>query len=66
MHEVMISDPPERVKTPRPRRPYCNPTYVVVVLTLTHGYNAVRGRRTGSNTSEAEDYLRRTTNKIRR
>ena len=32
---------------------------VVVVLTLTHGYNAVRGRRTGSNNSGAEDYLRR-------
>ena len=33
---------------------------VVVVLTLTHhGYNAVRGHRTGSNNSGAEDYLRR-------
>ena len=36
---------------------------VVVVLTLTHGYNAVRGHRTGSNNSGAEDYLRRKTNK---
>ena len=27
---------------------------VVVVLTLTHGYNAVRGHRTGSNNSGAE------------
>ena len=25
--------------------------YVVVVLTVTHGYNAVRGHRTGSNSS---------------
>ena len=32
---------------------------VVVVLTLTHGYNAVRGHRTGSNNSGAEDYPRR-------
>ena len=38
-------------------------TAVVVVLTLTHRYNAVRGRRTGSNNSGAEDYLRRKTNK---
>ena len=30
-----------------------------VVLTLTHGYNAVRGHRTGSNNSGAEDYPRR-------
>ena len=36
---------------------------VVVVLTLTHGYNAVRGHRTGSNNSGAEDYLRRKHNK---
>ena len=35
----------------------------IVVLTLSHGYNAVRGRRTGSNKSGAEDYLRRKTNK---
>ena len=34
-----------------------------VVLTLTHGYNAVRGHRTGSNNSGAEDDLRRKTNK---
>ena len=34
-------------------------TIVVVVLTLTHGYNAVRGHRTGSNNSGAEDYFRR-------
>ena len=37
--------------------------YVVVVLTVTHGYNAGRGHRTGSNNSGAEDYLRRKTNK---
>ena len=37
--------------------------YVVVVLTVTHGYNAVRGHRTGSNNSGAEDYLRRKENK---
>ena len=36
---------------------------VGVVLTLTHPYNAVRGYRTGSNNSEAEDYLRSKTNK---
>ena len=37
---------------------------VAVVLTLTHCYkNAVRGHRTGSNSSGAEDYLRRKTNK---
>ena len=36
---------------------------VVLVLALTHGYNAVRGHRTGSNNSGAEDYLRRKTNK---
>ena len=29
----------------------------VIVLTLTHGYNAVRGHRTGSNNSGAEEYL---------
>ena len=33
--------------------------YVVVVLTLTHRYNAVRCHRTGSNNSGAEDYLRK-------
>ena len=32
---------------------------VIVVLTLTHGYNAVCSHRTGSNDSGAEDYLRR-------
>ena len=32
---------------------------VAVVLTLTHRYNAVRGHRTGSKNSGAEDYLRR-------
>ena len=37
-------------------------TYVVV-LTLTHGYNAVRVHRTGPSNSGAEDYLRRKTNK---
>ena len=31
----------------------------VVVLTLTHGYNAIRSRRTGFNNSGAENYLRR-------
>ena len=36
---------------------------VVVVVTLTHRYNAVRGHRTGSNNSRAEDYLRGKTNK---
>ena len=36
----------------------------VVVLTLTHGYNAVRGHRTGSNNCcGAEHYLRRKKNK---
>ena len=30
-----------------------------VVLTLTHRYNAVRGHRTGSDNSGAEDYLRK-------
>ena len=29
----------------------------VVVLTLSHGYNAFRGHRTGSNNSGAENYL---------
>ena len=38
---------------------------VVVVLTLSHGYNAVRGHRTGSRNSGAEDFLRRK-NKNRR
>ena len=33
--------------------------WVYVVLTSTHRYNAVRGHRTGSNNSGAEDYLRR-------
>ena len=32
---------------------------IVVLLTLTHGYNAVRGHRTGSTNSGAEDLLRR-------
>ena len=39
---------------------------VVVVLTLTCRYNAVRGHRKGPNSSEAESYLRRTTNTNRR
>ena len=30
---------------------------VIVVVTLTHRYNAVRGHRTGSNNSGVEDYL---------
>ena len=30
---------------------------VVAVLTLPHPYNAVRGHRTGSNNSEADDCL---------
>ena len=34
-----------------------------VVLILPHGYNAVRGHRTGSNNSGGEDYLRRKTSK---
>ena len=38
---------------------------VVVVITLTHRYNAVRGHRTGSNNSGVEDYLRRKTNKTK-
>ena len=38
---------------------------VVVGLTLTHRYNAVRGHRTGSNNSGVEDYIRRK-NKNRR
>ena len=42
---------------------YVYNTAVVVVLTLTHRYNAVRGHRTGSNNSGAEDYLRRKTKK---
>ena len=37
---------------------------VVVVFTLTHRYNAVRGHRTGSNNSGAEDYLGGKQNKI--
>ena len=37
-------------------------TAVVVVHTLTHRHNTVRGHRTGSNNSGAEDYLRRKTN----
>ena len=37
--------------------------YIMIVLTLSHRYNAVRGHRTGSNNSGAEDYLRRITNK---
>ena len=43
---------------------YVYNTAVVVVLTLTHRYNAVRGHRTGSNNSGAEDYLRRKTNRL--
>ena len=39
---------------------------VVVVLTLTRRYNPVRGHRTGSNNSGAEDYLMRKTNINRR
>ena len=38
-------------------------TSFFVVLTLTHRYNVVRGHRTGSNNSGAEDYLRRKHNK---
>ena len=39
------------------------PIYVaVIVLTSTHRHYAVRGHRTGSNTSGVEDYLRRGTN----
>ena len=39
---------------------------VVVVLALTHRYNAVRGHRTGSNNSVAENCRRRKINKNRR
>ena len=39
---------------------------IAVILTLTHRCNAVRGHRTGSNNSGAENYLRRKTNKNRR
>ena len=41
---------------------YYVPSAVVVYLTSTHRYNAVRGHRTGSSNSGAEDYLRRETN----
>ena len=37
--------------------------YTTDVLTLTHRYNAVRGHKTGSNKSGAEDYLGSETNK---
>ena len=37
--------------------------WFIVVLTLTHRYNAVRGLRTGSNNSGVQDYLRRKTDK---
>ena len=36
---------------------------VVVILTLTHRYDAVRGHRTGSNNSGVEDSPRGKTNK---
>ena len=36
---------------------------LIVVHIFTHHYNGVRGHRTGSNKSGAEDYLRRKTNK---
>ena len=42
---------------------YSTPNVVVVVLTLTHRHNAVRGHRTGSNNSGVEDYLRRKNHK---
>ena len=32
------------------------PVVVVVVLTFTHRYDAIRARRTGSNNSGEEDY----------
>ena len=46
----------------------CSPQTVVCchVLTLAHRYNAVRGHRTGSNNSGAENYLRRKTYENRR
>ena len=47
-------------------RSFCDVLLRIVVLTLTHRYNAVRGHRTGSNSSGAENYLRRKTNKNRR
>ena len=37
----------------------------VVVLALTHRYNAVRGHRTGANNSGVEDYLRRKKNETK-
>ena len=43
---------------------YVYNTAVVVVFTVTHRYNAVRGHGTGSNNSGAEDSLRRKTNKL--
>ena len=56
--------PPER-RQASPYRWVFFQTYghvaVDVVLTLTDGYNAVRGHRTVANNSGAEDYLRRKT-----
>ena len=50
----------------RVRTSHCCSTHrytddVFVVLTLSYRCNAVRGHRTGSNNSGAEDYLRRKT-----
>ena len=38
-------------------------TVVVVVVTLTHRYNAVRRHRPGSSNSEAENHLTQEENK---
>ena len=54
--------PPTRIGSNRlsiDLEPIVQGVLVVVVLTSTHRYNAVRGHRTGSNNSGAEDYLRR-------
>ena len=39
-------------------------SFFLVVLTVTHGYNAVRGHRTGSKNSGVGYYLRRKKKKI--
>ena len=41
------------------KRPVRRSGRTVVVLTLPHRYNAVRGHRTGSSNTGAENYLRR-------
>ena len=42
-----------------------NKSLMVVGLTLTHRYNALRGHRTGSNKSGAEAFLRKEIHKNR-